>query len=192
MRRRKKINFVFLFFDLIIAGLVGLVLFCCIANYFPTGLKFALVEGISMQPFYYSGDIIVFKEDPNREAIKVGDIITYFDKETESGIVHRVIDIKRSSDLSFLIKGDNNGYQDGWIPAGRIDGKIIHSLKTRYIYSYPSLFLVLIVSLLLFFNNKYKSSFREIVLCIAIFLSLRLLYEYFMIYTDIFPDLIPW
>jgi signal peptidase I len=186
MKRRKKINFVFLFFDLIIAGLVGLVFLCCVANYFPTGLKFALVEGISMQPFYYSGDIIVFKEDPNREAIKVGDIITYCD------IVHRVIDIKRSSDLSFLIKGDNNGYQDGWIPAGMIDGKIIYSLKTRYIYSYPSLFLVLIVSLLLFFNNKYKSSFREIVLCLAIFLSLRLLYEYFIIYTDIFPDLIPW
>lgn len=190
--KRKGMNIFFLICDLTLLILVGLVIFSCVANYLPTGWRFVLVEGISMKPFYFTGDIVVVKEDPNRETIKIGDILSYTNKETGGGIVHRVIDIKRSSDLSFLLKGDNNRYEDGWIAAGDIIGKIVYSLKTRYIYSYPSLIFFLFLSLFLFLNNKYKSHFRDVILPVAVFLFLKLLFKYFEVYTSIYPDLVPW
>jgi signal peptidase I len=78
---------------------------------------YVVVSGISMQPTYYDGDLVVMRRTNN---YIIGDIIAYAVPEGEPGagamVIHRVIG--RDS-VGFITRGDNNNGNDQWRPTGK-------------------------------------------------------------------------
>lgn len=72
-----------------------------------------IVSGHSMEPTYYTGDLVVARcGDP-----VVGDVIVY--QPTEVGgarVIHRIIGGDAAT--GWRMQGDNNGFVDPWTPAG--------------------------------------------------------------------------
>lgn len=68
----------------------------------------AMSEGTSMFPTfsYYSFYCGIRTKD-----VKVGDIINYYNNETHSLVVHRIISYDTNRDC-FVVRGDNNGGND--------------------------------------------------------------------------------
>src|SRR4030043_77348 len=67
-----------------------------------------MMEGISMQPTYYEGDLLLLKRIPTTD-IKVGDVVVYRRSTSSLLIVHRVVAERlRNDELYFTTKGDNN------------------------------------------------------------------------------------
>ncbi len=87
-------------------------------------LRFALgteypvvvVNGISMIPTYYEGDLLVVQGVPDKSLIEVSDVIVFHSPYSwDTLIVHRVVEIRTLNDqLTFRTKGDNNNVQDHW------------------------------------------------------------------------------
>ncbi|MBU0567038.1 S26 family signal peptidase [bacterium] len=89
-------------------------------------------RGPSMAPFINTKERIgVEKTKP--EEIKRGDIVLFHPENNIQQIrVHRVIKVyKRGEEYSFLIKGDSCLMEDGFIPEGRIIGKVILVVKGK-------------------------------------------------------------
>jgi signal peptidase len=86
------------------------------------GVKPMVVDGISMQPTYHTGDLVVArKTDPAK--LKVGDIIL-FDNGARD-VVHRIIDIQRDGqDYTITTLGDNNPAPDSPIHQDQIVGRV--------------------------------------------------------------------
>jgi len=77
---------------------------------------FVVVEGTSMLPTLYNGDIVLIHKPPP-DKIRVGDIIVY---ESLKGnlIIHRVVKINRMpgcNPVCFVTKGDNNYLPDNML-----------------------------------------------------------------------------
>jgi signal peptidase len=87
------------------------------------GVRTFLIRGGSMQPILKAGDVVIVKPcDP--ENIQIGDIILF--NNSEKWIMHRVIDIKRSSGaLEFTTKGDANKIADQPITLRQVNGKAV-------------------------------------------------------------------
>ncbi len=67
-----------------------------------------VVEGVSMLPTLYTGDIVVVYK-PSPEEIKTGDIVVYKSPIHNKLVIHRIIKIvKCESGYCFITKGDNN------------------------------------------------------------------------------------
>ncbi len=67
-----------------------------------------VVEGVSMLPTLYTGDIVVVYK-PSPEEIRIGDIIVYKSPMHNKLVIHRIIKIvKCESGYCFITKGDNN------------------------------------------------------------------------------------
>lgn len=80
-------------------------------------LTFAVVEGRSMEPLLWTGDVvIVYKSDD----IRVGDVVIYAGRG--GYVIHRVVEVRGDC---FIIKGDNNPVPDGCIAKERITGKVL-------------------------------------------------------------------
>jgi signal peptidase len=96
-----------------------------------TGYPLAVVEGRSMVPTYFEGDLLIIKgEQP--EKIKAGDIIVFHSPyDWEKFIVHRVVAKQIEGDqIYFLTKGDNNPMPDAWkVPAKNIVGVAIPNIR---------------------------------------------------------------
>ena len=68
---------------------------------------FVVVEGRSMIPTLYNGDIVIVYKPPPQD-ISVGDIIVYKSLEGRL-VIHRVIEVKTCGDsYCYITKGDNN------------------------------------------------------------------------------------
>lgn len=80
-------------------------------------LTLAVVEGKSMEPLLWTGDVVIVYK-PNE--ISVGDVVIY--KGRGNYVIHRVIEVR---DNCYLIKGDNNPLPDGCIPKELITGKVL-------------------------------------------------------------------
>ncbi len=80
-------------------------------------LTFAVVEGRSMEPLLWTGDVVmIYKSDD----IRVGDVVIY--AGFRGYIIHRVIEAR---DNCYVIKGDSNPAPDGCIPKELILGKAV-------------------------------------------------------------------
>ncbi|MGQ0832942.1 MAG: signal peptidase I [Microthrixaceae bacterium] len=81
-------------------------------------LSFIGVTGISMEPTYYEGDLVVVRE---RSHYGVGDIVAYRIPAGDPGeghnIIHRII--SGDGTTGFTTQGDNNSYTDVWHPTER-------------------------------------------------------------------------
>ena len=81
----------------------------------------------SMSPTIYSGDLVIdHTVDP--ATLKVDDIISYYDPESQSGdsiVTHRITEITKTDDgkVAFMTKGDfNNAADKTPVPADKVVG----------------------------------------------------------------------
>ncbi len=98
-------------------------------------------RGISMHPFIRNGDVITVY--PLSGTLpRYGDVVAFIRPNTSTIIVHRVVG---ESDDSFLIRGDNTGYFDGFIPTTNILGyvtKVERNDREAYLGLGPERFLI--------------------------------------------------
>lgn len=74
------------------------------------GYKPFIVLSGSMEPEFYSGDLVLVKEVAT-DTLKVGDVISY--REGKAVITHRIVEITESTEgRKFVTKGDNNNVSD--------------------------------------------------------------------------------
>ncbi|MEM0014994.1 MAG: signal peptidase I [Zestosphaera sp.] len=99
--------------DLVLASLLLTLLLLSLSGMF----TFAVVEGRSMEPLLWTGDVVVVYKDSD---IGVGDVVIYAGRG--GYVIHRVIEVHPDC---LLIKGDNNPIPDGCIPKERIVGKVL-------------------------------------------------------------------
>ncbi len=70
-----------------------------------------IVSGHSMEPTYYTGDLVVSRCGP----VEVGDVIVYNPPNIDGArVIHRVIG--GDTDEGLVVQGDNNDFIDPWSP----------------------------------------------------------------------------
>lgn len=93
------------------------------------GYKPFIVLSGSMEPTIMTGDLAISKEVDDKTTLKVGDIISFKNKE---GIVitHRIVNITtEDGELAFETRGDNNYENDQeLVKASTIEGKFIQNI----------------------------------------------------------------
>ena len=92
-----------------------------------------VVEGISMIPTYYDGDLLVIKGVTDKGTIEAFRDIVVFHSPADWNtlIVHRVISCSFTNDIwYFRTKGDNNSIPDGIISENNIVGVVIWRIPT--------------------------------------------------------------
>lgn len=114
------------------------------------GLKYALntelpyspVEGRSMEPNYYQGDLVFIQGLDNKSQLTIGEVIVFHRPgDWEFLIIHRIINkayYEAEGQWYFQTKGDNNPAPDlfptnykGWVPASNVIGRVL--LKIPYL-----------------------------------------------------------
>ena len=75
-------------------------------NFYPFGIRTAIVTTGSMEPKIKINDYVVVKK-PND--IKVGDIVSYTSKDTKNDVIHRIVKIDNNM---VTTKGDAKNTQD--------------------------------------------------------------------------------
>jgi len=109
-----------------------------------TELPFSPVEGRSMEPNYYQGDLVFIQGLGNKSQLMVGEVIVFHRPgDWDFLIIHRIADkayYEVEGQWYFLTKGDNNAAPDifttnykGWVPASNVIGRV--ALKIPYIGS---------------------------------------------------------
>lgn len=70
-----------------------------------------IVSGESMEPTYYTGDLVVSRCGP----VEVGDVIVYNPPDVGGArVIHRIVD--GNADDGWVVQGDNNDFLDPWNP----------------------------------------------------------------------------
>ena len=106
-----------------------------------TELPYSPVEGRSMEPKYYQGDL-VFIQGLNESQLTIGEVIVFHRPgDWEFLIIHRIINkayYEAEGQWYFQTKGDNNLAPDlfptnykGWVPASNVIGRVL--LKIPYL-----------------------------------------------------------
>ena len=133
------------------------------------GYSFLNISTESMKPSYPVGTVVITRKvDP--EALKIGDIISFFSQDPailNLPNTHRIYAIEKQGDgtLQFITKGDNNPVPDTYpVDSNRIIGVVIRSVnsvgklinlfKNRF-----SLFFVFILPLLAIAAAEVKNIF---------------------------------
>jgi signal peptidase I len=80
-------------------------------------LTLAVVEGKSMEPLLWTGDVVIVYKTSE---MRVGDVVIY--EGRGNYVIHRIIEIR---DNCYVIKGDNNALPDGCIPKELVTGKVL-------------------------------------------------------------------
>ena len=89
------------------------------------GYKPFIVLTGSMEPVFYSGDLVMVKE-VEASSLQVGDVIAF--REGTAVITHRIVQIENpASGLRFITKGDNNNVNDR-------RPVTVEQLEGRYLY----------------------------------------------------------
>ena len=148
--------------------------------------------GRSMFPVIKPGDTILIKllAGDKINHIRVGDIICFKEEGSSNLISHRVTDIQIYPWLMFKTKGDANRISDGWIEIGRVKGKIMCIIPSRFFISSGGLIGLMILSvslmLILMIIKKSSSPNLTIILLAATFMySLGKLAAYVYIYFSL-------
>ncbi len=80
-------------------------------------LTLAVVEGRSMEPLLWTGDVVIVYKSGE---VRVGDVVIYVNRGNY--VIHRVVEIRSNC---YIIKGDNNPLPDGCIPKELVIGKVL-------------------------------------------------------------------
>jgi len=89
----------------------------------------AKVEGNSMYPTIKDGNyVLILKKDVPDFNISIGDIVVFYDNETNKYVSHRVIDINGET---IITKGDNNMFFDDEITYSQVRGKVVKIIEYR-------------------------------------------------------------
>ena len=67
---------------------------------------YAVTFGISMEPHFHQGDLVVLRRQPS---YAVGDVVAYYSHDLRKNVLHRIIAIHGDH---YTFKGDNNGFVD--------------------------------------------------------------------------------
>ncbi len=90
------------------------------------GVRPYLLSGISMEPAFQRGDVVIVREVPI-ESLEVNDVIRF--NQSSSEFVHRIVEIlDDEGEPVFLTKGDNVDRPDPLVTADRITGKVVFVL----------------------------------------------------------------
>lgn len=82
-------------------------------------LTYAVVNGNSMEPGFFLGDLVLLRKEP---AYEVGDAVVYFDPKMGQYVFHRIVG---GEEDRFILQGDNNGWLDSYQPTqDEIYGKL--------------------------------------------------------------------
>ncbi|MEM4576736.1 MAG: signal peptidase I [Candidatus Nezhaarchaeales archaeon] len=132
-----------------------------------TEVPIAIVEGSSMIPTFYDGDVILVVGVKPSD-LNVGDVIIY-KTYNDRMIVHRIVDIVINDGMYFFkTQGDNNPLPDpGLVSEAQVVGRVVGVLLPKvgglfkfimpYKYVVVGLLLVLAVILIMLPPNKNKS-----------------------------------
>lgn len=110
----------------------------------------------SMEPVLRVHDIIVTKKVQENE-LKIGDIISYHDKENNIVITHRIVRIEENNENKiFVMKGDNNNTEDKIkVSINNIQGKYVFSIpligKIAAFINTPSDLIIIITGIILIY-----------------------------------------
>jgi signal peptidase I len=107
------------------AALIALLISGGIFTFTPLiGLRIAHTSGVSMEPAYKSGDVVLIK-DAGENDVHVGDIVVY--EAFGEHIMHRIISMHTDSDGGTVIitRGDNVAVPDRPVRASQVSGKLI-------------------------------------------------------------------
>ena len=69
-----------------------------------------IVSGQSMEPTYYTGDLVVSRCGP----VEIGDVIVYTPPDVGGArVIHRIVG---GTEEGWIVQGDNNSFLDPWQP----------------------------------------------------------------------------
>lgn len=74
-------------------------------------VSYVLVNGLSMEPNYHTGDLIIVRRAVD---YKVGEVVTYHDALMAVNVIHRIISVESGR---YSLKGDNNSWVDEYQPS---------------------------------------------------------------------------
>ena len=124
------------------------------AGFYPFGIKTAVVLTGSMSPAIEINDFVIVKKP---EEIKVGDIVSYSQEDSNMEVLHRVVEIEGET---ITTKGDANNANDKPIEKSQVTG--VYVGKAKYfgkILSFvtqPVAFSIIVVILLVVLFAPYK------------------------------------
>lgn len=72
--------------------------------------SYVMVNGISMEPNYHTGDLVIVRKQP---VYQVGNVVAYRDAQMSAYVIHRIIGIEQRQ---YVLKGDNNSWIDAYHP----------------------------------------------------------------------------
>lgn len=90
----------------------------------------AVVSGVSMQPTYHTGDLVIAAKSSH---YSIGDVIVYevADGDIHGRVIHRIV--TQLPDGNFQTRGDNKPYPDPWeVRPGWIYGHAITMIPQGY------------------------------------------------------------
>src|SRR5579885_3162401 len=131
-----------------------------------TDTPLAVVESGSMEPTLNIGDILISK-GVNVANLKVGDIIIYQMPNSNTLIVHRIVEIIKSGNQTLIrTKGENNPVEDPWVVyPSQVKGLVIFKIPYLGYVSLvfektPQLYfaLVLLLIILIFIPQSKKTN----------------------------------
>jgi len=100
------------------------------------GVRPYLLTGISMEPSFERGDVVIVKEVPT-ETLEVNDVVRY--RRSNFDLVHRIIEIREENgNQIYITKGDNVVRPDPPVSADQISGKVVFVLPE---VGWPSLWI---------------------------------------------------
>jgi signal peptidase len=92
-------------------------------DYYPFGIRTAVILTGSMEPTIKINDFVIVKKPDN---IKLNDIISYKEKNSDVEVLHRVIAINGDE---IITKGDANNKEDTPINIDQVTGIYIGKIK---------------------------------------------------------------
>jgi signal peptidase len=88
------------------------------------GYHMVVVDGISMEPAYGRGDLVIVRDRVDPATLQVNDVILF--REGHLPVVHRIVAIEETANgRVFTTKGDNVDTPDPPVSQGQVEGKVV-------------------------------------------------------------------
>lgn len=133
-----------------------------------------VVEGTSMQPTFYDGDLLLVRGVEDKHRVEVLEIIVFYEpRNRDRLIVHRVVNRTISSTtVEFQTKGDNNPTRDPWrvreadlvgVVIGRVPavGSVILIIQSPSVKVFTAILLIFLIAINVFYGEKKQDKTSE-------------------------------
>lgn len=143
----------------VVLVLVYLIIIICpriFTNFYPFGIKTAVVLTGSMSPTVEINDFVVMKRP---DGVDVGDIVSYREDGSDAEVMHRIVKIDGDK---IVTKGDSNNAEDKPIDASQITGVYIGKIealgKVMSFITQPVVFSIIVVVLVILMLTPCRKS----------------------------------